>query len=70
MKEHKEILLFIKSLQNHNLISTKDILEDDSYVYMIMNLCEGGTLLDRVNTYGAFTEKQAATTIEHIVKSP
>lgn len=45
---------------NPNVVKILDSFEDDKNIYLIMELCEGGTLLDRLLKNGRFTEKDAA----------
>lgn len=69
MEQEKEILIDIKKLYEPNLISTKEVLEDDHHHYIIMELCNGGTLLDRVKKCGPFREREAASVIKQVMKA-
>nr|GMD20580.1 calcium-dependent protein kinase 8-like [Ipomoea batatas] len=43
----------MKHLPNHpNIVSLKDTYEDDSAVHIVMELCEGGELFDRIVSKG------------------
>ncbi|KAL1565495.1 CDPK-related kinase 4 [Salvia divinorum] len=51
----------LKALSGHkNLIKFYDAFEDTHYVYVVMELCEGGELLDRILARGGrYTEEDA-----------
>ncbi|MCI30724.1 calcium-dependent protein kinase 14, partial [Trifolium medium] len=46
----------------------KDTYEDDDDVHLVMELCEGGELLDRIVARGHYTERSAASLIKTIVE--
>lgn len=59
----------MKHMPKHpNIVSLKDTYEDDSAVHIVMELCEGGELFDRIVARGHYTERAAAfimrTTVE------
>ncbi|XP_021658434.2 calcium-dependent protein kinase 24-like [Hevea brasiliensis] len=62
----------MKHLPKHpNIVSFKEAYEDKEGVYLVMELCEGGELFDRIVTKGHYTERAAAMvtkTILEIVK--
>ncbi|KAJ4840374.1 Calcium-dependent protein kinase 24 [Turnera subulata] len=62
----------MKHLPKHpNIVSFKEAYEDRDAVYLVMELCEGGELFDRIVAKGHYTERQAARvtkTILEIVK--
>ncbi|GAB2221584.1 hypothetical protein Drorol1_Dr00012769 [Drosera rotundifolia] len=51
-----------------NLVSLKDTYEDDEAVHIVMELCEGGELFDRIVARGHYTERAAATILRTIVE--
>ncbi|KAM7502523.1 hypothetical protein LguiB_001427 [Lonicera macranthoides] len=51
-----------------NIVSIKDTFEDDSAVHIVMELCEGGELLDRIENRGHYTERAAASVMRTIVE--
>jgi calcium/calmodulin-dependent protein kinase I len=54
---------------NHpNVISLKDVFEDDKTVYLVLELIEGGELFDRIVNDGAFSEQDAAKLVRKITE--
>ncbi|KAF7148493.1 hypothetical protein RHSIM_Rhsim03G0018600 [Rhododendron simsii] len=51
-----------------NIVSLKDTYEDDTAVHLVMELCEGGELLDRIVARGHYTERAAAVVTKTIVE--
>lgn len=62
-----DILELLKPLKYPQIIQLEEILEDDDFVYIVMELCEGKTLEYHLGKYGAFTEIKAAKVIKEIV---
>ncbi|GKV32597.1 hypothetical protein SLEP1_g41191 [Rubroshorea leprosula] len=59
----------MKHLPSHpNIMSLKDTYEDDNAVHLVMELCEGGELFDRITARGRYTERAAAAVIKTIVE--
>lgn len=59
----------MKHLPNHpNIVSLKDTYEDDNAVHLVMELCEGGELFDRIVARGHYTERAAAAVTRTIVE--
>lgn len=59
----------MKHLPNHpNIVSLKDTYEDDNAVHLVMELCEGGELFDRIVARGHYTERAAAVVTKTIVE--
>ena len=46
--------------KHENVAELHDVYEDSSYVHLILELCKGGELFDRVVSKGTFSEKLAA----------
>ncbi|XP_020096095.1 calcium-dependent protein kinase 20-like [Ananas comosus] len=51
-----------------NIVSLKDTYEDDYAVHLVMELCEGGELFDRIVARGHYTERAAAEVTRTIVE--
>ncbi|KAL0339646.1 UNVERIFIED_CONTAM: Calcium-dependent protein kinase [Sesamum radiatum] len=59
----------MRHLPKHpNIVSLKDTYEDDHAVHLVMELCEGGELFDRIVARGHYTERAAAAVIRTIVE--
>lgn len=59
----------MRHLPRHpNIVSFKEAYEDNEAVYLVMELCEGGELFDRIVTYGHYTERAAATVTKTIIE--
>ncbi|XP_019163925.1 PREDICTED: calcium-dependent protein kinase 7-like [Ipomoea nil] len=59
----------MKHLPKHpSIVSLKDTYEDDSAVHIVMELCEGGELFDRIVAKGHYTERAAAVVLKTIVE--
>ncbi|KAL7097928.1 hypothetical protein ACP275_10G173700 [Erythranthe tilingii] len=59
----------MKHLPKHpNIVSLKDTYEDDYAVHLVMELCEGGELFDRIVARGHYTERAAAAVTRTIVE--
>ncbi|CAL9150145.1 unnamed protein product [Musa hybrid cultivar] len=51
-----------------NIVSLKDTYEDDGAVHLVMELCEGGELFDRIVARGHYTERAAAAVTRTIIE--
>ncbi|KEH41584.1 calmodulin-domain kinase CDPK protein [Medicago truncatula] len=59
----------MRHLPKHpNIVTLKDTYEDDDNVHLVMELCEGGELFDRIVAKGHYTERAAATVVKTIVQ--
>ncbi|XP_016462311.1 calcium-dependent protein kinase 8 [Nicotiana tabacum] len=59
----------MKHLPKHpNIVTLRDTYEDDSAVHIVMELCEGGELFDRIVARGHYTERAAAGIMRTIVE--
>ncbi|KAK6933809.1 Protein kinase domain [Dillenia turbinata] len=59
----------MKHMPKHpNIVCLKDTYEDDDAVHLVMELCAGGELFDRIVARGHYTERAAAALIRTIVK--
>jgi len=53
----------MKQLDHPNVVKLFETFEDEKAMYLVLELCEGGDLLDRLVDHGKFAEYQAAVTI-------
>ncbi|KAL9148538.1 hypothetical protein ABFS82_12G047700 [Erythranthe guttata] len=71
VEDVKREVRILKALAGHeNVVQFYNAFEDDSYVYIAMELCEGGELLDRILSKkdSRYTEKDAAIVVRQMLK--
>lgn len=54
--------------KHQNIVTLRDTYEDDNAVNIVMELCEGGELFDRIVARGHYTERAAASIMKTIVE--
>ncbi|KAF9664728.1 hypothetical protein SADUNF_Sadunf16G0048300 [Salix dunnii] len=64
----REVEIMKHMPQHPNLVTLKDTYEDDNAVHLVMELCEGGELFDRIVARGHYTERAAASVTKTIVE--
>ncbi|XP_050228029.1 calcium-dependent protein kinase 28-like [Mercurialis annua] len=71
VEDVKREVKILRELAGHeNVVQFYDAFDDDSYVYIVMELCEGGELLDRIlaKKDSRYTEKDAAVVVRQMLK--
>ncbi|XP_024977787.1 calcium-dependent protein kinase 28-like [Cynara cardunculus var. scolymus] len=71
VEDVKREVRILQALSGHeNVVQFHNAFEDDSYVYIAMELCEGGELLDRILSKkdSRYTEKDAAIVVRQMLK--
>ncbi|KAJ6288790.1 hypothetical protein OIU76_024719 [Salix suchowensis] len=71
VEDVKREVKILQELTGHeNVVQFHNAFEDDSYVYIVMELCEGGELLDRIlaKKDSRYTEKDAAIVVRQMLK--
>ncbi|XP_047972644.1 calcium-dependent protein kinase 28-like [Salvia hispanica] len=71
VEDVKREVKILRALTGHeNVVHFYNAFEDDSYVYIVMELCEGGELLDRILSKkdSRYTEKDAAFVVRQMLK--
>ena len=59
----------MKHLPNHpNIVGLREAYEDKDNVHLVMELCAGGELFDRIVSRGHYTERAAADVLRNIVE--
>ena len=56
--------------KHENVAELISVHEDSAYVHLVLELCEGGELFDRVIAKGTFTEKMAAGQSSYFQNAP
>ncbi|GLT89417.1 hypothetical protein SLE2022_073980 [Rubroshorea leprosula] len=64
----REVAIMKHLPKNSNIVSLKEAREDNNAVHLVMELCEGGELFDRIVARGHYTERAAATVTRTIVE--
>jgi len=65
--EHlREEMDIMRLLDHPNIVRFYECFEDKRYIYMILELCEGGELLDRIMAAGSFSEALAAKSVRQM----
>ncbi|KAH6818779.1 calcium-dependent protein kinase 32 [Perilla frutescens var. frutescens] len=64
----REVEIMRKLPKHPNIVSLKDAYEDEHAVHLVMELCEGGELFDRIVSRGHYTERAAAAVTRTIVE--
>lgn len=54
--------------QHPNIVRYKEVYEDKEAIYLVMELCEGGELFDRIVARGHYTERAAALVTKTILE--
>eukprot|EP00408_Alexandrium_pacificum_P021554 CAMPEP_0171199366 /NCGR_PEP_ID=MMETSP0790-20130122/23427_1 /TAXON_ID=2925 /ORGANISM="Alexandrium catenella, Strain OF101" /LENGTH=585 /DNA_ID=CAMNT_0011664711 /DNA_START=16 /DNA_END=1774 /DNA_ORIENTATION=- len=65
----KQEIAIMKRMDHPNIIKLFETFEDHRNIYLIMELCVGGELFDRIIDSGHFTEVQAAMVMQHIFRA-
>ncbi|KAL8152012.1 hypothetical protein V2J09_021820 [Rumex salicifolius] len=71
VEDVKREVKILQELTGHeNVVQFYDAFEDENYVYIAMELCEGGELLDRIlaKKDSRYTEKDAAVIVRQMLK--
>ncbi|KAK6943137.1 EF-hand domain [Dillenia turbinata] len=64
----REVAIMKHLPKNSSIVSLKEACEDENAVHLVMELCEGGELFDRIVARGHYTERAAAVVTRTIVE--
>lgn len=64
----REVAIMKHLPKNSNVVSFREACEDESAVHLVMELCEGGELFDRIVARGHYTERAAAAVTRTIME--
>ncbi|OIT21345.1 PREDICTED: calcium-dependent protein kinase 24 isoform X2 [Nicotiana attenuata] len=64
----REVVIMRHLPKHPNIVSYKEVYEDKEAVYLVMELCEGGELFDRIVARGHYTERAAARVTKTILE--
>ncbi|GJS32406.1 calcium-dependent protein kinase 29 [Tanacetum coccineum] len=63
----REILMLQHLTGQPNIVEFRGAYEDETSVHLVMELCSGGELFDRITKQGSYSEKEAAKIARQIV---
>ena len=63
----REILILEHLTGQPNIVEFKGAYEDKQNLHLVMELCSGGELFDRITAKGSYSEREAATLCRQIV---
>ncbi|KAK7256908.1 hypothetical protein RIF29_30483 [Crotalaria pallida] len=64
----REVAIMRHLPENPSIVAFREACEDDNAVHLVMELCEGGELFDRIVARGHYTERAAAAVAKTIVE--
>ncbi|PPD67127.1 hypothetical protein GOBAR_DD35999 [Gossypium barbadense] len=64
----REVAIMKHLPKDSSIVSFKEACEDDNAVHLVMELCEGGELFDRIVARGHYTERAAAAVTRTIME--
>jgi calcium-dependent protein kinase len=64
----REVTIMRHLPPHRNIVSLKEVYEDDNAVHLVMEFCEGGELFDRIVARGHYNERAAANIARTIVE--
>ncbi|XP_074578108.1 calcium-dependent protein kinase 16-like [Curcuma longa] len=64
----REVTIMRHLPRSPSIVSLREALEDDGAVHLVMELCEGGELFDRIVARGQYSERAAAVVMRTIVE--
>ncbi|KAG6532613.1 hypothetical protein ZIOFF_006462 [Zingiber officinale] len=64
----REVAIMQHLPRNSNIVNLREACEDDGVVHLVMELCEGGELFDRIVARGHCSERAAAVVMKTIVE--
>merc|ERR1719265_135011 len=65
----KQEIAIMKIMDHPNIIKLYESFEDHRNIYLILELCTGGELFDRIIDCGHFTEAQAAVVMQNMFRA-
>jgi len=68
-EQFKEEMAIMKLLDHPNIVRLYETFEDQRFVYLVLELCTGGELFDRIVSSGKFTEQTAAISVQQMLRA-
>ncbi|XP_067863018.1 ribosomal protein S6 kinase alpha-2-like isoform X2 [Heptranchias perlo] len=65
----EEVEILLRYGQHPNIITLKDVYNDNKYIYLVTELMRGGELLDKILQQKGFSEREASALLHTITKT-
>ncbi|XP_041068450.1 ribosomal protein S6 kinase alpha-1-like isoform X3 [Carcharodon carcharias] len=65
----EEVEILLRYGQHPNIITLKDVYNDNKYIYLVTELMRGGELLDKILQQKGFSEREASALLHTIAKT-
>mmetsp|Transcript_56647 Transcript_56647/g.151107 ORF Transcript_56647/g.151107 Transcript_56647/m.151107 type:complete len:544 (-) Transcript_56647:144-1775(-) len=65
----KQEIEVMKGADHPNIVKFYESYEDSKHIYLVMEICEGGELFDRIIESGHFTEEQTARCMRQLLRA-
>ena len=59
----------LKNLDHPNIMRLYEVFQDEKYIYLVTELCEGGELFDEILARGMFNETDAAFILKQVLSA-
>jgi len=69
LKGLRQEIAMMKMMDHPNIIRLFETFENRHFIFLVMELCEGGELFDHIEKAGTFNETQAASLIQGILRA-
>jgi len=69
VQRFRQEITIMKSMDHPNIIKLHETFEDKRHIFLVMELCSGGELFDRIIEAGQFTEKCAAAVAQQMLSA-
>jgi len=69
LERFRQEIAIMKMMDHPNVIKLYETYEDSRYIYLVMELCNGGELFDRIINLKKFNEEQAAIIMSQILRA-
>eukprot|EP00931_Biecheleriopsis_adriatica_P085112 TRINITY_DN5933_c0_g2_i2.p1 TRINITY_DN5933_c0_g2~~TRINITY_DN5933_c0_g2_i2.p1 ORF type:complete len:849 (-),score=199.00 TRINITY_DN5933_c0_g2_i2:55-2535(-) len=69
VQRFKQEVAIMKSMDHPNVLKLFETFEDRKHIFLVMELCSGGELFDRIVEAGYFSEKDAAIVMHQLLSA-
>jgi calcium-dependent protein kinase len=69
LPKFRQEISIMKSLEHPNIVRLYETYEDAAFIYLVMELCEGGELFDQIISQGFLTERAAAVAVKQMLSA-